>query len=94
MTTSAFAAEPNWNQVAEALGKSGTVQAGGVYRVGFPRTDLKVSLDGVALKPGFALGGWVAFQPMGAQTMDHGRSRADETPFAPPPGTSNPPIST
>lgn len=69
VTTSTFAAEPNWNQVAEALGKSGTVQAGGVYRVGFPRTDLRVSLDGVALKPGFALGGWVAFQPMGTQTM-------------------------
>jgi hypothetical protein len=34
-----------------------------------PRTDLKVSLDGVALKPGFALGGWVAFGPMGNQAM-------------------------
>jgi hypothetical protein len=65
----AFAAEPDWNQVAQALGKSGAVQAGGVYRVGFPRTDLKVSLDGVVLRPGFALGGWVAFQPMGGETM-------------------------
>jgi hypothetical protein len=67
----AFAAEPNWHQVAQALGKSGAVQAGGVYRVGFPRTDLSVSLDGVALRPGFALGGWVAFQPMtdGAMVM-------------------------
>jgi uncharacterized protein DUF1259 len=65
----AFAAEPDWNQVAQALGKSGGVQAGGVYRVGFPRTDLKVTLDGVALRPGFALGGWVAFQPMGTETM-------------------------
>src|SRR5207245_8109426 len=42
---------------------------GGVYRVGFPRTDLKVSLDGVPLRAGFALGGWVAFQPMGGQAM-------------------------
>jgi biotin operon repressor len=69
LATPAFAAEPDWNQVGQALGKSGSVQAGGVYRVGFPRTDLKVSLDGVALRPGFALGGWVAFQPMGAETM-------------------------
>src|SRR5262249_17366933 len=54
---------------AKALGKSGSAQAGGVYRVGFPRTDLKVTLDGVTLQPGFALGGWVAFQPMGTGTM-------------------------
>jgi hypothetical protein len=69
LATPAFAAEPDWNQVAQALGKSGAVQAGGVYRVGFPRTDLKVTLDGVVLRPGFALGGWVAFQPMGTETM-------------------------
>jgi hypothetical protein len=69
--TPAIAAEPDWNQVAQAIGKSGGVQAGGVYRVGFPRTDLNVTLDGVAIRPGFALGGWVAFQPMadGAMVM-------------------------
>jgi hypothetical protein len=68
-TPPVFAADPDWNRVGQALGKSGTVQTGGVYRVGFPRTDLKVSLDGVALKPGFALGGWVAFEPMGERAM-------------------------
>ena len=62
-------ADPDWAQVGQALGKSGSVQAGGVYRVGFPRTDLKVSLDGVALRTGFAFGGWVAFQPIGDQAM-------------------------
>ena len=67
--TPAFAAEPDWTQVAQALGKSGAVQTGGVYRVGFPRTDLKVSLDGVALRTGFAFGGWVAFLPMDTQAM-------------------------
>jgi len=67
--TPAFAAEPDWNEVAHALGKPGAVQGGGVYRVGFPRTDLAVTLDRVTLRPGFALGGWVAFQPMGAETM-------------------------
>jgi biotin operon repressor len=69
LATPAFAAEPDWTQVAQALGKSGAVQTGGVYRVGFPRTDLKVSLDSLALRTGFALGGWVAFQPMGTETM-------------------------
>jgi len=65
----AFAAGPDWSQVGKALGKDGTAQPDGVYRVGLPRTDLKVSLDGVALKPGLALGGWIAFGPMGSQAM-------------------------
>ena len=69
LATPTLAAEPDWTKVAQALGKSGAVQAGGVYRVGFPRTDLKVSLDGVALRTGFAFGGWVAFQPMDTQAM-------------------------
>lgn len=69
LATPTFAADPDWGQVGKALGKAGSVQAGGVYRVGLPRTDLKVSLDGVLLKPGFALGGWVAFEPMGNQAM-------------------------
>src|SRR5579883_584735 len=64
-----LAAEPDWNAVGQALGKSGAVQPGGVYRVGLPRTDLKVTLDGVALKPGFALGSWLAFEPVGNEAM-------------------------
>jgi hypothetical protein len=64
-----IAAERDWKAVGEALGKSGAVQPGGVYRVGLPRTDLQVSLDGVALKAGFALGSWLAFEPAGDHTM-------------------------
>jgi hypothetical protein len=62
-------AEPDWQAVAKALGKEGAVQGGDVYRVGFPRSDLKVKLDGVEIKPGLALGGWLAFMPMGNETM-------------------------
>jgi hypothetical protein len=36
---------------------------GGVYRVGLPRSDLHVSVGDVVLKPGFALGSYVAFTP-------------------------------
>ena len=57
-----FAADDWQAQVAEALGKTGTAAPGGIYRVGLPRTDLKATLDGVELKPGFALGGWLAFK--------------------------------
>jgi hypothetical protein len=65
----ASAADDEWTAVAQALGKPGAVMAGGVYRVGLPRTDLKVSLDSVEIKPGFALGGWLAFEKMGSETM-------------------------
>jgi hypothetical protein len=66
---SAAYAAPDWNAVGQAVGKTGTVMPGGVYRVGLPRTDLHVMLDGIELKPTFALGSWVAFTPMGDKAM-------------------------
>jgi hypothetical protein len=65
----AFAAEDDWNAVGTALGKTGTEMPGGVYRVGLPRTDLHVTVDGVAIKPGFALGSWLAFRNHGGTAM-------------------------
>jgi hypothetical protein len=56
------AASVPWNSVAETLGRSGSVQPDGVYKVSIPRRDLKVTADGVELKPGLALGGWLAFE--------------------------------
>ena len=65
-----LAADNGWQaEVGKALGKGGTSMPGGVYRIGLPRTDLKATLDGVALKPGFALGGWLAFEKIGDQGM-------------------------
>jgi len=65
----AFSSHEWQAQVGEALGKTGTPTPSGIYRVGLPRTDLKVTLDGVELKPGFALGSWLAFEKMGEQGM-------------------------
>ena len=65
----AIAADDWQAQVGEALGKTGATAPGGIYRVGLPRTDLKVTLDGVELKAGFALGSWLAFEKMGDQGM-------------------------
>ena len=65
----AVAADDWQAQVGQALGKTGAAAPGGIYRVGLPRTDLKVTLDGVELKPGFALGSWLAFEKMGDQGM-------------------------
>jgi Domain of Unknown Function (DUF1259) len=44
----------------QALGRSGQ-KIGDVYKFGFPRTDLHVSVHGLAIKPGLALGSWAAF---------------------------------
>lgn len=57
-----------WSKVDEAMGRSAAVTQD-VHRYGFPRTDLSVTLDGVTIKPSLALGGWVAFKPMGNQAM-------------------------
>jgi len=69
-TSGAFAQEIDWKKVDEAFGRSGAVNAD-VHRYGFPRSDLSVTLDGVTIKPSFALGGWVAMKPAhgGAMVM-------------------------
>jgi Domain of Unknown Function (DUF1259) len=68
--SSAFAQDVDWKKVDEAFGRSGAV-AGDVHRYGFPRSDLQVTLDGVTIKPAFALGGWIAVKPAhgGAMAM-------------------------
>ena len=73
----------DWSKVAAALGKSGSAMPGGVYRVGMPRTDLHVTLDGVELKAGFALGSWLAFRPEGDSSMVMGDLVLTETEIAP-----------
>jgi Domain of Unknown Function (DUF1259) len=66
----AFAADNDWQQrVGSALGKPGQEMSGSVYRVGLPRTDLHVKLDGVDINPGLALGSWLAFKPVGNEAM-------------------------
>jgi len=66
--SAAGAQEIDWKKVDEALGRSAAV-AGDIHRYGFPRTDLQVTLDGVTIRPAFALGGWVAFKPMHGGAM-------------------------
>jgi hypothetical protein len=67
--SAAQARATNWTAVDQALGRAGTTQPDGVRRYGFPRSDLHVVLDGVVIKPALALGGWLAFQPMGKTVM-------------------------
>jgi hypothetical protein len=76
-------AQNAWDKVAAALGKSGAAMPGEVYRVGLPRTDLTVTLDGIAIKPTFALGGWLAFKSMGTDAMVMGDLVLTETEINP-----------
>jgi uncharacterized protein DUF1259 len=67
--TAVPAAEPDWKAVEQALGKAGQLQEGDVFRVGMPRADLAVTVKGMPVKPGFALGSYAAFKPVGDQAM-------------------------
>lgn len=70
VAAAASAQEIDWKKVDAALGKTATI-SGDVHRYGVPRTDLQVTVDGVTIRPAFALGGWIAFKPMhgGAMVM-------------------------
>jgi hypothetical protein len=55
----------DWTKVAAALGKTGAIQPGDVYKVAMPRGDLHVTASGVRIKPALALGSWVGFKQTG-----------------------------
>jgi len=69
LSVAANAADIDWSKVDQAIGKPGTTQPGGVHKYGLPRTDLKITVDGVAIKPTLALGTWIGFLPMGNGAM-------------------------
>jgi hypothetical protein len=59
----------DWKAVEQALGRSGQPQADGAYKFGLPRGDMKVTVEGVQVKPTLALGSWLAFSSPGADAM-------------------------
>src|SRR5499427_8075106 len=79
----ALAAEIDWSKVDQAMGKKGSDQPGGVHKYGLPRSDLKVTVDGVAIKPTLALGSWLAFQPAGDGSMFMGDLVLTDTEISP-----------
>ena len=72
------AAEIDWAKVEAAIGKP-VALSGTVHRYNLPRSDLRVTLDGVEIKTGLALGGWIAFEPMGDTAMMMGDLVMTET---------------
>src|SRR5215813_6853625 len=73
----------NWKAVDDAMGRAGQDQPDGAHKFSMPRSDLKVTLDGVELKAGFALGSWAAFNRMGSQTDVMGDLVLTETEVTP-----------
>jgi hypothetical protein len=82
-TAGANAAPIDWSKVDQAIGKPGTDQPGGVHKYGLPRSDLKITVDGVAIKPTLALGSWLGFMPMGDGAMVMGDLVLTETEIEP-----------
>ena len=59
----------DWQPVEQAIGRSGQMQGDGAYKFSFPRSDMKVTAEGVELKPALALRSGVAFSKPGAGSM-------------------------
>ena len=83
ISVAAGAADIDWSKVDQALGKPGTNQPGGVHKYGLPRSDLKITVDGVAIKPALALGSWIAFIPEGSGAMFMGDLVLADTEISP-----------
>jgi len=62
MVSSAFAADLNTARIDELTGLKGKMnEKEGVYKVTFPRNDVKVVVDGWTMPPFMGLGTWAAF---------------------------------
>ena len=68
-TPAMVAQKTNWEDVEQMIGKSGQMKEGDVFYFSLPRSDLQVSLNGIQLKPAFALGSWLAFKEMNDKVM-------------------------
>lgn len=55
--------------IGKAAGIEAKRQDDGVVRIGWSRTDVPVTVDGMRLSPAAGLGSWAAFAPMGDHAM-------------------------
>jgi hypothetical protein len=55
--------------IGKAAGTKATAQNDGVVKIGWSRSDVPVTVDGMRLPPAAGLGSWAAFAPMGNQAM-------------------------
>ena len=62
----------DWAPIDSILGRTGAMQPGDVRRYGMPRSDLRVTAAGVAVRPALALGSWIAFKAHGTGAVAMG----------------------
>jgi len=55
-------APADWKDVDAAIGRAGQDQPDGTHKFSLPRKDMSVTVNGVQVKAGLALGSWVAFK--------------------------------
>ena len=65
----AFAASLDAAAIGKAAGVAAKAQPDGVVQIGWSRTDVPVTVDGMKLPPAAGLGSWAAFAPMGNRAM-------------------------
>ena len=63
VSTLSYSQQNEWSSVEAVFGKKGTVQ-GTVFKISYPRSDLKVKVGELNVAPGFALGSWIGFMTM------------------------------
>jgi hypothetical protein len=68
-----FSQQKDWSAVENVFGKKGMIQDNG-FKIGFPRSDLKVNVGGFTVAPGFALGSWIGFMNMDKNKSMKGNS--------------------
>ena len=63
LTHTSYSQQTEWSSVETVFGKKGAVQ-GNVFKISYPRSDLKVKVGELTVAPGFALGSWIGFMTM------------------------------
>src|SRR2546423_3827131 len=68
IVNSGVAQQNDWSEVEKVFGKKGNVQDS-VFKITFPRSDLKVKIGDFSVAPGLALVSWIGFLKIENHTM-------------------------
>lgn len=68
IVSSLFAQKSDWNAVEKVFGKKGNVQDN-VFKITYPRSDLKVKIGDFSVVPGLALTSWIGFIKVNDKSM-------------------------
>ena len=81
-STNLLSKKINWKLVEKAMGKTGVMKTDEVFYISLPRSDLKVTVKGIPIRTGLALGGWMASKQTDSKTMVMGDLVLTENKFS------------